>query len=336
MRFEDYVEQNLQQDEKQDILIRDWTRDGVTLRDLQQMEFAPLRWIIDDIMPAGATLMAGKPKMGKSWFALNLGLAVALKYQALGRLATTYGEVLYLDLENTHRRMKKRVHDILGNQTLWPRNVSVFRAWPRGDEGVEQFEDWMIMHPGTVLVVIDILQNFRPFASGSSANQYEQDTLVMQSLSQFAGRHNIAVLVLHHTRKAKADYVFDEIAGSTGLTGGTDTMLVLANDTDGAMLHVKGRDIEKDHPKPLAWNDEECMWNIVEQQELLSDGKKQIFDLLADAGEPLGLMEICRFLPDLNKATVQSDLQRMVDSGILVRPKRGRYTISDHADHAST
>lgn len=35
-------------------------------------EFPPIRWIVPDILPEGVTILAGKPKLGKSWLAMDL------------------------------------------------------------------------------------------------------------------------------------------------------------------------------------------------------------------------------------------------------------------------
>lgn len=298
--------------------------DGITLADLQRIHFPPLRWITARILPAGCTLLAGKPKAKKSWFALNLALAVARTGAvALGSLATETGRVLYMDLESTHRRLKKRVHDVLGEESPWPDNVHIFRSWPAGQEGIEQLEDWMLHAPDTVLIVVDILENLR--VRKFLANQYEEDTKTMQALSQFSGRHNIALIAIHHTRKAKADHVFDEISGSTGLSGGADSMLVLCNEPQGSKLHIKGRDIEKDDPLPMRWDETIRSWIIIDQIEMYGDLRQEIQSCILEAGESLSLADICALLPDTKKSTLQSTLQRMVRSGQLERTKRGRY-----------
>jgi hypothetical protein len=41
------------------------------------MEFDPVQWIVQDILPAGVSMLCAKPKQGKSWFALDLAMAVA-------------------------------------------------------------------------------------------------------------------------------------------------------------------------------------------------------------------------------------------------------------------
>jgi len=57
----------------------------MSARDLQAIEFPPVKWIVPDLIPEGLTLFAGKPKLGKSWLALQLGLGIATGGEVLGR-----------------------------------------------------------------------------------------------------------------------------------------------------------------------------------------------------------------------------------------------------------
>ena len=67
----------------------------------------------------------------------------------------------------------------------------------------------------------------------------------MQSL---AGEYGVGILVVHHARKLGAADPLDEISGSTGLSGGADSILVLKRDRGraDAYLHVTGREIEEE------------------------------------------------------------------------------------------
>src|SRR6266568_6499532 len=53
-------------------------RDGlITAAELQSKQFKPVRIILPRLIPEGVTVLAGKPKVGKSWLALDVCLAVA-------------------------------------------------------------------------------------------------------------------------------------------------------------------------------------------------------------------------------------------------------------------
>jgi hypothetical protein len=84
-----------------------------TAAELLALELPEVRWTVPDILPEGITLMAGKPKLGKSWAALGLCIAVATGGVALGKVQVERGEALYLALEDNHRRLKKRLLKLL-------------------------------------------------------------------------------------------------------------------------------------------------------------------------------------------------------------------------------
>jgi hypothetical protein len=88
-------------------------RTSWTAAELLAEEFPEPRWAVPGIVPEGCILLAGPPKVGKSWLTLGLGLSVASGGKALGRLAVPAGPVLYLALEDTPRRLKARLLKML-------------------------------------------------------------------------------------------------------------------------------------------------------------------------------------------------------------------------------
>src|SRR5262245_37060059 len=75
---------------------------------LQHLVFDPIRWIAEGILPEGLSMLVGKPKVGKSWMALDLGLAVASGGTFLGK-PSEEGDVLALFLEDNERRLQSRI-----------------------------------------------------------------------------------------------------------------------------------------------------------------------------------------------------------------------------------
>ena len=67
-----------------------------TAADLMKEDLPPVRWAVPGILPEGLSLLAGKPKLGKSWLALGLAVAKASGGVALGKIPVEQGEVLYL------------------------------------------------------------------------------------------------------------------------------------------------------------------------------------------------------------------------------------------------
>jgi hypothetical protein len=76
-------------------------------RDLLAAELPAPKYAVEGLFPEGLTFMAGAPKLGKSWLGLGLRIAVASGGHALGKIAVTQGDVLYLALEDNARRLRR-------------------------------------------------------------------------------------------------------------------------------------------------------------------------------------------------------------------------------------
>ena len=72
-------------------------------------------FVEDELIPEGLHILAGAPKIGKSWLALWLCLCIS-QGQPLWNFATTQGEVLYLSLEDSFQRIQTRLFDLAGGR----------------------------------------------------------------------------------------------------------------------------------------------------------------------------------------------------------------------------
>lgn len=87
---------------------------SITAAELQQLRLPQIKWIVPDLLPAGLTILAGSPKSGKSWLALDLALSVASGAEVLDQV-TRAGSVIYYALEDSPSRVQARINDIWGN-----------------------------------------------------------------------------------------------------------------------------------------------------------------------------------------------------------------------------
>ena len=91
-------------------------------------------------------------------------------------------------------------------------------------------------------------------------------TGIFPRLREFADRHSLAVIVVHHIRKQNDSDVFNKVSGTTGLTGSADATFVLEKETrasDTARLYCVGRDIEY---QEFVLRFRECSWEMVERK----------------------------------------------------------------------
>lgn len=136
-------------------------------------------------IPEGVTVFAGKPKIGKSWLLFDICYASTSGRFVLGDIKPTEGDVLYLALEDSQRRLKRRL-DKLSPEKTWPNRLALATDWRRADAGgIQDIADWCSSVPDPVLVVIDTLERFRQLAKpGSSA--YTTDYIAISGLHIYA------------------------------------------------------------------------------------------------------------------------------------------------------
>jgi hypothetical protein len=200
---------------------------------------------------------------------------------------------------------------------------------PRLDEGgAEMVEDWLADHPDARLTVIDTLKKVRP-RTFANRSVYEVDYEALEPLIPIAAEHGVAILVVHHTRKADADDPLDTVSGSTGLTGGVDGAMILKRERGraDAFLHVTGRDIEEDLELALRWDQETAGWIIVGDAEeyRLSEERAEIIRVLEETGVPMTPTEVADALGK-SVNTIKVRMWRMERDGQLLS-SGGRYTV---------
>jgi len=123
---------------------KQWNEGLITAETLQSKQFKPVRIILPDLIPEGTTILAGKPKVGKSWLALDVCMAVADETRfVLGDKRPIHGDVLYIALEDNQRRLKKRIDKIAQGQARWSNRLALHTEWKRVDQGgLEDIEAW--------------------------------------------------------------------------------------------------------------------------------------------------------------------------------------------------
>lgn len=301
-----------------------------TASDLMAVELPPPTWIVPGVLPEGVSLLAGKPKLGKSWMALAIAVAVASGGVALGKVPVEQGDVLYLALEDNRRRLQKRLGILLHGDPA-PDSLHISLDWRRLDDGgADDLDAFLSKNPDTRLVAVDTLKKVRPRVSGNRS-VYEVDYEALEPLLPIAAEHEVAILVVHHTRKAGADDPLDEISGSTGLTGGVDGAMVLKRERGraDAFLHITGRDIEEDVELALRWDRETAGWIIAGDaaEYRLSEERAEVVRVLEETGEPMTPTEVADVL-DKRPGSVKKLLWTMARDGQLTAAS-GRYSPND-------
>lgn len=216
--------------------------------------------IIDGLLYAGAYILAGAPKIGKSFLVAQIAYHVSTG-EALWGYEVHPGTVLYLALEDDFQRIQSRMFMMYGvNDT--DRLHFATAAGKIGNGLDEQLESFVREHPDTRLIIIDTMQKIREV--GGEAYSYASDYEIIGKLKQFADKHCICVLTVHHTRKQPAGDSFEMISGTTGLLGCADGSLLMQKKKRTALeatIDVVGRD-QQDQILYLKKDADTQIWNL--------------------------------------------------------------------------
>lgn len=294
----------------------------ITAAELAAKDFPEIKWAVRDLIPQGLTGLIGAPKLGKSWMALNIAVAVALGGRALGSIPVEAGPVLYLALEDNQRRLRSRLDKLLPHGKF-PDTLHFATEWARlgqHDGGGKLLHQWLNEHPGTRLVIIDTLAKFRKMAG--NGNAYQEDYETGSNLKHLADRHDTAFLAVHHKRKVQTEDPLDSISGTHGLAGSFDGMLILQRERGqaDAVLHVIGRDIEHDGDKALRWDSTLASWSLLGDAALYRRSQEQVgvIETLRAASEPLSIKQIAARTAT-SYPTARQLIYRMEGDGVIER-----------------
>ena len=232
----------------------------VSLTELFQTSYQSRPPVIEGLLYAGAYILAGAPKIGKSFLVAQLAYHVSTG-ENLWNFEVHQGTVLYLALEDDYQRLQSRMFMMYGvNDT---ENLLFATAASKIGSGLdEQLENFLRENPDTRLIIIDTMQKIRE--AGGEVYSYASDYEIVGKLKQFADKHGICVLLVHHTRKQPASDAFEMISGTTGLLGCADGAFLMQKkkrtDLD-ATVEVVGRD-QQDQILYLTKDPVTRIWNL--------------------------------------------------------------------------
>ena len=297
--------------------------------DLLAASFPEPRWVVPGIIPEGLTLFAGPPKVGKSWAVLGLSIAKAAGGKAFGAVDVEQGAVLYEALEDTPRRLQRRLRQVLAGDQA-PEHLTIAVESPvMYAGGLDKICQW-IERPRPVpvgLVIIDVFERLRgPVPPGISA--YAADYQAISAFKKVADTYGIGLVLIHHVRKVTADDFLSEISGTLGLSGAADTICALKRsrgELDG-VLHVTGRDVDEQE-YALKFAPDLGAWQLVglASEYGLSETRRKILAYLRlhEGSKPAEIAIGTGLSRDLVKQTCS----RMSDDDQLDTDGHGRYFV---------
>jgi hypothetical protein len=301
-----------------------------TAADLVAMEFEEPKWAVPGYLCEGLNILAGAQKLGKSWLVLGTAIAVASGGRALGTIQVEEGDVLYLALEDTKRRLKDRLLKLLKEGEA-PRRLTITNEWPRLDEGgLDWIRDWLAQNKAARLVIVDTLKKVRP-PRGKGGSFYDEDYDVMVSLKEVADEFEVCMVAVHHVSKAVHEDVFNSVSGSMGLTGAADATLILERPrgSNAGALHITGRDVEEkagEDAMSLEFCEVSGSWTLMGtvKETGKSDERRQIQEVAELFGKPISPKEVSDML-NKNASSTRWLMRKMAEAGDLRDLGNGKY-----------
>ena len=296
-------------------------------------EDIPINWAIENILPEGMTILAALPKIGKSWLALQIAIAVENALAVLG-FKVKKGRALYCAYEDNRKRLKGRFKK-MGVKQEDKRPDFIFESCSLTEGLEEQIEEWIKETPGAQLVVIDTYYHALPTSlKRSFKERYEIDSKNLSKIHRIALDYNIAIIIVHHTTKGKHEDTFNEISGSVAMQSIADTLWVISSDRKAgkdSIFNITGRDIEQQYFQ--IGRDVNMKWlnkgNPGENLE--SEDEKQIIKAIKelDTGSGVYPREVITHLEltDITEVgNLKKRMKRMLEKNGLIRgQKNGQY-----------
>ncbi len=263
-----------------------------TAKQIIEEDIPPIEYIVDILIAKGVVILSAKSKIGKSWLALQLAVAVASGSNFLG-FNTTQGTVLYIDLENAEAVAQSRLIKVLDGAEP-PENLYIVNKYSTmNDTFIDDLCEFLDTHTETSLVIVDVFQKIkRP--KKSSQTDYEDMYEHLSELKAITDKYNISLMLIMHNRKmVDQSDPFSNIIGSTAIMGASDETIVIhkqdRSDKD-AKLSITGRTVQENE-FVIKFNKPLCKWEFVgNAEEVAEEKEKQDLEKNAIAKTILKLM----------------------------------------------
>jgi hypothetical protein len=306
-----------------------------TIAEIMKTDYPEIKWIVPGIIPEGLTKIDGAPKVGKSWLALSLAIAVSTGGRFMGSIKVEQREVLYLALEDSERRIKERALK-QGGITSDKLFIETPVSW---NGGIGAVRSYLSKYPETRLIIIDTLFKFSPI---EDVNQYDKTYRPIAALQEIASETNVPIVLIHHTRKGgnnnNGESWADEGMGSQGINGAVDSIILLQKKDGKAegFIRVKGRDVEE-RCYDIVFDKDICSWRIVGESDIVKGDPRaqaEVLSVLKEAGqEGMKTGDIADRLGKKPNAILDS-LNNLLEKGKAKKISHGIWASSEIQDNS--
>ena len=317
--------------------IVDFNEKAIDMHALRQTIFDALRNAVSPILPEGFVGVAGRPKAMKSFTLLLLAYCVQNGFKFMGH-ETLKGDVLYLALEDSKRRIKDRERK-LGVEKWDPPQILLAKDVPYLGFGFEEcIENWIESKENPRLIVIDTLARIKPRQKKSAGTAYDMDNELLSKIQTIAVEKRITIVFITHLSKATQDYSWDRIQGSVGIQGMTDAMWLIdrGDNSNHASIVGRGRDMN-DFEYAVKWNEDKWRYDFEGNLHVvnMTENRKEVMDamiVLSKEKTEIAPREVCKYynvsVNSKDGKRISKTMQRMSgDFELLKGDKFGTYRL---------
>jgi hypothetical protein len=214
----------------------------------------PVVWVVGDLLPdTGTSLIVAKAKVGKSFLAMNMGLAVASGQMFLGR-ETTQGPVIFVSLDMPTGPLFPHIKRLVPAWGIPPRFGFLEDSTDPGlkADPVKRIKEIVALEKPRLLI-LDTIQHA---ARIKDPNSYAEVVAALKVFSDLSREHGTHICMIHHARKGGGDGA-DVILGSTGYHGGVDTVVILEEDEEvgGLKFSISSRWTMPQRPSAIGFDE---------------------------------------------------------------------------------
>lgn len=226
--------------------------------ELQAMDLPEPPCVIEGIVPEGYTVLSAPRKIGKSWLALQMCMAVANGGTLLGRQAVK-GQALYITLEETMDMSASRMRKMIGATPCSENMIYCHRCKGIEDGFIEELDEVAKGLPDLRLVVVDVLALIDG-QTKKGEDVYHKDYRVGTTLKEWTKGKHLALIAVTHVSKKKSDDPYDDTMGTGGVTGSADALIAIRRKgRKTATMSVIGRSLPE---IDIEMQFEQCRWVI--------------------------------------------------------------------------
>lgn len=247
------------------------TNPFISASELNFIQFEKREFLIENLIASNLTLLAGPPKIGKSFLCLSFAKHIIKQGK----------KVYYCSFEDDYSRLRSRLLEL--GLLCDELSIHCGRETVLGSTSDEEFNLLQsIAHDDQVaLVILDTMERILP--STKQKRDYHYYVKVLDKWAKLALQSNTCILMVHHTRKSNGtpDYhPQNSILGSVGIPATFDTNLIMARDKDGGIaLHIEGKDV-KENAFQLRKSGVEFSWELISPTDKLGEAQKQVLDFI--------------------------------------------------------